>query len=122
MSAQAQAQEADGILTRYECPDNHAVLNFGSGDYYIFCQSCGRKWILHGDGKSTQPEYMLRKDGRSLVGGDPSKTTTFVGVKRRVRSEQKEEPKARSPHPRSLSINSKSAGSLNNSESPDDTG
>jgi len=29
---------------------DHAELTFGSGDYYIFCHACGRKWAVMGKG------------------------------------------------------------------------
>ncbi len=27
----------------------HVFLNFGSGDYYIFCKDCGRSWVQRGE-------------------------------------------------------------------------
>lgn len=43
----------------------HATLQFGSGDYYIFCHACGKKWAIVGD-----REYGIDKDGNH-VGAAP---------------------------------------------------
>lgn len=32
-------------MTDYVSCD-HPTLFFGSGDYYIFCQNCHRKWVM----------------------------------------------------------------------------
>ena len=37
---------------RKEC--QHERLDFGSGDYYIFCHDCGRAWRIEGDDYNTQ--------------------------------------------------------------------
>jgi hypothetical protein len=73
------------------CPDNHRQLQFGSGDYYIFCHSCHRKWMLHGDAMSIQPEYYFEYYfvGNQLIyGADPSKQTYFVGDPLRTRKDE----------------------------------
>jgi len=73
-------------MTTEPCPDNHRQLQFGSGDYYLFCHSCGRTWMLKGDRSSTQPEYSYSPSGKLVVGADASKQTPFVGAQIRVRA------------------------------------
>jgi len=46
-----------------EC--KHEELQFGSGDYYLFCHACHRRWAMMGD----RPEYDLM----GKIGADPSK-------------------------------------------------
>jgi len=46
----------------------HPELTFGSGDYYIFCNRCGRKWATMGD----QLEYGHDSQGQP-IGADPLK-------------------------------------------------
>jgi hypothetical protein len=47
----------------------HESLQFGSGDYYIFCHECGRKWCMM---SNFIPEYTLGPVGKSIAGADPS--------------------------------------------------
>lgn len=62
------------------CPDGHATLTFGSGDYYVFCNACGRKWAMMGSG----PEYGLDKDGH-WIGADPGQSSGRHSGETRVR-------------------------------------
>jgi hypothetical protein len=41
---------------------DHPKLSFGSGGYYIFCNSCKARWGRLGD----QPEYGYDKDGNPI--------------------------------------------------------
>lgn len=54
----------------------HPELTFGSGDYYIFCNRCGRKWATMGD----QPERGHDSQGRP-IGADPSKANKLKSYK-----------------------------------------
>lgn len=54
-----------GIIS--SCPTQHAEVQFGSGDYYIFCHACHRKWAMMG---WDQPEYGEDAAGRK-IGADP---------------------------------------------------
>lgn len=57
------------ILTRADqC--NHATVQFGSGDYYIFCHECGAWWVRTNPGSSDKPRPDLanRGAGSSLSG------------------------------------------------------
>ncbi len=56
-----------------EC--DHPKLQFGSGDYYIFCQACGGRWVRTGHDR---PEYGIDKDGKE-VGGNPSVANQGIG-------------------------------------------
>jgi len=43
------------MIPRKECP--HDKLQFGSGDYYIFCQACGAWWgHIEPNGQKLSPE------------------------------------------------------------------
>jgi hypothetical protein len=46
----------------------HPELTFGSGDYYIFCNRCGRKWATMGN----HEEYGHDSQGLP-IGADPTK-------------------------------------------------
>lgn len=46
----------------------HEMLSFGSGDYYLFCDQCGDRWVKHREGRR---EYGFGVDGRE-IGADPT--------------------------------------------------
>ncbi len=46
----------------------HETLMFGSGDYYVFCQECGDRWIK---GRLGRQEYGPCTNGK-MIGGDPT--------------------------------------------------
>jgi len=59
----------------------HPELTFGSGDYYIFCNRCGRKWATMGD----HPEYGQDSHGQP-IGADPQKANRLNDFTKFVRS------------------------------------
>lgn len=61
-------------MNREDC--DHKTLMFGSGDYYIFCQDCGAKWMGH-DGSSQ--EYGVSATGKP-VGATPETSNKGKGA------------------------------------------
>lgn len=57
------------------CPTDHSEVQFGSGDYYVFCHACGRKWAMM---SHSQPEYGTDKDGKP-IGADPLQCSNYFG-------------------------------------------
>lgn len=54
----------------------HPELTFGSGDYYIFCNRCGRKWATMGN----YPEHGHDSHGHP-IGADPSQANKLKNYK-----------------------------------------
>jgi hypothetical protein len=47
----------------------HPKLNFGSGDYYIFCHDCGRWWVtIEPTSHKLAPELANQGEGSQLSG------------------------------------------------------
>lgn len=59
------------------CPDSHATLQFGSGDYYIFCHACGRRWGVLSNEPGADRVDALSQSPQFYAGGlrykDPDK-------------------------------------------------
>lgn len=58
--------ELDGPFDAKDC--THHRVHFGSGDYYLFCQGCGAKWVRADGLDQAAPGLSNRGTGSSLSG------------------------------------------------------
>ncbi len=45
---------------------NHESVYFGSGDYYIICENCGRQWVV----RCTDSDEACADDGNHNICGE----------------------------------------------------
>ena len=53
----------------------HPELQFGSGDYYLFCHACNAQWMRCKPGKK---EYAIDAEGNA-IGGAPEEANVGEG-------------------------------------------